>query len=84
MDMEGNNVPLKVCRYSTNEQNQATGSEPDQPVCQAQLADTDTDLGSKINIHRKLKLDFSKAFRKTIIDYVSWVGSLQQPSSLPA
>lgn len=84
MDTEDNAAPLKVCRYSTNEQNQATGSEPDQPVYQAQLAGTDIHLGSKINTHRKLKLDFSKAFRKTIIEYVSWVGNLQQPSSPPA
>lgn len=83
MDMEVNNTSLKVCRYSTDEQNQAMGSEPDQPVCQAQLADTNIDLGSKI-IRKKLKLDFSKAFRKNITEYFSWVGNLQQPSSPPA
>lgn len=65
MDMEDNTATLKVCRYSTNEQNQATGYEPDQPVCQAQLVDTNIDPGSEINTDRKLKLDFSKAFRKT-------------------
>lgn len=84
MDVEDNTALLKVCRYSTNEQNQAMGFEPDQPVCQAQVVGTDMRLGSKINTHRKLKLDFSKTFRKTIIEYVSWVGNLQQPSSPPA
>lgn len=84
MDMEVNNTPLKVCRYYTDEQNQAMGSEPDQPVCQAQLVGTDIDLGSKINTQRKMKLDLSKAFRKNIIEYFSWVGNLQQPSSPPA
>lgn len=82
--MEDNNTPLKVCRYSTDERNQAMGSEPDHPVCQAQLAGTDTDFGSKINMQRILKRDFSKAFRKNIIEYFSWVGDLQQPSSPPA
>lgn len=83
MDMEDNTALLKVCRYSTNEPNQTMGSEPDQPVRQAQLVGTDMHLGSKINTHRKPKLDFSKTFRKTIIEYVSWVGNLQ-PSSPPA
>lgn len=82
--MEDNNAPLKVHRYATDEQNQAMGSEPDQPVCQAQLAGTDIYVGSKINMQRKPKLDFSKAFRKNIIEYFSWVGDLQQPSSPPA
>lgn len=82
--MEDNNAPLKVRRYATDEQNQAMGSEPDQPVRQAQLAGTDKYVGSKINMQRKLKLDFSKAFRKNIIEYFSWVGDLQQPSSPPA
>lgn len=84
MDMEVNNTSLKVCRYPTDEQNQAMGSEPDQLVCQAQLVGTDIDLGSKINTQRKVKLGFSKAFRKNIIEYLSWVGNLQQPSSPPA
>lgn len=72
MDVE-KNTSLKVCRYSTDGQNQAMGPEPDQPVCKAQLVGTDIDLGSKINTERKLKLDFSKAFRKNIIEYFTQV-----------
>lgn len=52
MDME-DNTPFKGCRYSTDEQNQAMGFEPDQAVCQAQLAGTNTDLGCNINVQRK-------------------------------
>lgn len=68
MDTEENNILLKVSRYYTDEQNRAMGAEPDQPVCQAWLAGTDKDLGSQINMQRKKKLDFSKAFRKNRIE----------------
>lgn len=68
MDTEDSNTLLKVSRYYTDEQNHALGAEPDQPVCQAWLVGTDKDLWSQINMQRKQKLDFSKAFRKNRVE----------------
>lgn len=60
MGTEDNTTLLKVSRYYTDEHNHAMGAEPDKPVCQAQLAGTNKDLGSQINMQRKQQLDFSR------------------------